>query len=134
MKATIKIKKEIELQTVRVVIPIREYNEDIPADLPFLKDGVWDVVIDLDSHKIIGWPDGYVANFCEKVRDGGNYYLRDATGEVILSIEENYVPNDLLPGEYGDYLEMEIDGNGIVTNWPDFPSIEEFQKDEEVVY
>jgi hypothetical protein len=47
------------------------------------------------------------------------------------SIEQNYVPHGLIPGEYGDYVSLKINEQGIITNWPKHPDIREFIKGED---
>ena len=48
-----------------------------------------------------------------------------------LSIEEDYVPNRLIPGEYGDYIIMTIDENGKIAEWETPADITDFIKDED---
>ena len=72
------------------------------------------------------WPKGEKRNLEMKICDEGSYYLLDENYETILSIEEDYVPNKLLPGSYGDYLKLHIGENGVISNWYSKPSIEDF--------
>lgn len=51
-----------------------------------------------------------------KVTDGGSYYLLDRDGLVLASREHEYVPG-CIPGSYGDYIEFNIDADGVLTNW-----------------
>mgnify|MGYP006214627153 CR=1 FL=1 len=51
------------------------------------------------------------------------------TNEVVLSIEDDYVPNKLIPGQYGDYIVMDIDENGKIANWR--PNLSDFIGDDE---
>ena len=55
-----------------------------------------------------------------KVVDMGTY--RAIVGEVV----EDYVPHGVIPGEYGDYVDFDIDENGVITNWPKHPDIRQF--------
>jgi hypothetical protein len=41
-------------------------------------------------------------------------------------VRDGYVPNDLVPGSYGDYVELSINEEGVITNWPKNPSVDEF--------
>jgi hypothetical protein len=61
-----------------------------------------------------------------KVCDEGVYILLDADRKEITR-RTGYVPNRLLPGDYGDYLSVDIDENGKITNWLKSPSLEEFE-------
>ncbi len=72
------------------------------------------------------WPKGEKGNLEMKICDEGSYYLLDENYKTILSIEEDYVPNKLLPGSYGDYLKLDIGENGVISNWYSIPSIEDF--------
>lgn len=53
-----------------------------------------------------------------KVSDRGSYDFKSPEGEVIKSIDEDYVPS-FFPGEhYGDYLILDIDlDSGQILNW-----------------
>ena len=102
---------------IRVCIPVRYDEEDIPNSFPFRSGDVWDVTYDLDEKKIVGWPTdfgGYDVHM--KVVDTGSYYLLDADKNVIAKSEQDYVPN-MVPGSYGDYVEMKIQPDGSVLNW-----------------
>lgn len=126
----LKIKTTVEARWLDVTIPIRDHGEDddMPADAPLRKGNTWSCRIDLNEGQILGWPGGTLA-FCEKVRDQGVYVLRDGATKQLAMIED-YVPNSLLPGEYGDYLELNIDGTGKITNWLKNPSLAAFEERE----
>lgn len=60
-----------------------------------------------------------------KIRDEGSYTFTDEDGEVVHSIEEDYVPNSIIPGEYGDYIDLKIDlETGQIVNWPKASEVE----------
>ncbi len=132
MKTT--IRKEVEAKYLRVHIPVRYDEEDIPKDFPLRievendKDGYdwWDATIEVDTAKILNWPQGITGEMFMKVCDEGSYFLLDESGETIKEIIEDYVPNNILPGEYGDYVSLVINEEGIITNWYDSPSFEDF--------
>ena len=132
MKTT--IRKEVEVKYLRVHIPVRYDEEDIPKDFPLRievendKDGYdwWDATIEVDTAKILNWPQGVTGEMFMKVCDEGSYFLLDESGETIKEIIEDYVPNNILPGEYGDYVSLAINEEGIITNWYDSPSFEDF--------
>jgi len=53
-----------------------------------------------------------------KACDQGQYELFDAAGNFIGRREDDYVPNKVIPGEYGDYIALRIDlETGQITNW-----------------
>lgn len=128
MKAKIKIEKEIDIKNVLIELPVRYDDEDIPYDFPLRVGDDWKAVIEIDTGRIVGWPKGETGNMHIKVCDEGNYYLIDDTGATIASIEEDYVPNKLLPpvDGYGDYVHFIINEDGIITNWYKNPKISQF--------
>ena len=133
MKANIKITKEVDLRIVRVVLPVRYEDEQIPYDFPLRTGDTWKADIEIDTGKIIGWEKGKTGDMSLKVVDEGSYILIDSNDNEVLSITEGYVPNKLLPptNGYGDYVKFIIDENGFITNWYKNPSVEQFYDDEE---
>lgn len=137
MKTTITIKQEIEVKSVRLKAGVRYWEdatvngvEDAEGDLIPLRDGeYWCPEIDIDTGRILNWPEGTTADIHYKVCDDGSYYLIDDKGNTIGVIEDDYVPNSLIPGSYGDYIIMQVNEQGIVTNWPKKPSFSRFFDD-----
>ena len=107
---------DIEVQFIRVVLPVRFGEEQMAYDAPLRTENIWAATIDIESGKIAHWEQGKTLNFYLKVVDMGFYYLCDSSGEVVASILGDYVP-DCLPQEYGDYVDFEIDESGLITNW-----------------
>jgi hypothetical protein len=124
----ISVKQTIEAKYLDLDVAVRYDEEDMPNDAP-LRDGkAWKALINLDERRIESWPQGKTLSFHDmKVCDEGIYILLDADKKEITRIE-GYVPNKLLPGEFGDYLDMDIDENGIITNWLSGASLEDFEK------
>jgi len=131
MKAKIPTTIEVNITHVLVNLPVRYDEEDIPNDFPLREGKMWNAKIEIDTGKIEGWPMGQVGEFYMKVVDEGTYRLLDDKGAVVASIEQNYVPHGVIPGEYGDYVDFDIDANGVITNWPKRPDIREFLKQDE---
>lgn len=131
MKVKILIPTEVEITHVRIEVAVRYDEEDIPNDFPLRDGDMWKGTVEINTGKILDWPVGKSGDMYMKVCDEGSYYLLDAEGKEVLSIEGNYVPNNLIPGEFGDYIELNIDKNGIITNWPKRPSLEDFKINEE---
>jgi hypothetical protein len=136
MKATIKIEKEVDIKTVYVEAHVR-YWEDATINgvvdedgtlTPCRKGELWCPIIDIDTGIITNWTIGVTADVHLKVCDAGSYFLKDAEGNIVLSREDNYVPNCLIPGSYGDYIEMQIDENGKIANWE--PSLDDFMNED----
>lgn len=132
MKATIKIEKEVDIKAVLVKAHVRYWEDatingepDEDGTLTPCREGdMWCPVIDIDTGVITNWTKGVKAEVHFKVCDAGSYYLLDAEGNVVLKRERDYVPNELIPGSYGDYIEMDIDENGQIADWN--PSLDDF--------
>jgi hypothetical protein len=118
MKIEIPTTKTVDIKFVRVVLPIRHGSEAMPEDFPLRQGDVWQATIDLETGIIENWPQGKTGEFYMKVTDMGSYYLMDADRNDVLSIEQDYVPHGVIPGKYGDYVQMEIDESGRITNFP----------------
>lgn len=105
---------------IAIEVQIRD-EQQIDEDgqkLPLLNGDMWRGTIDLSNSTIIGWPQGIEDCVYDKVGDLGSYYLLDENKNVIASIENNYVPNGCIPGTYGDYIDLEVSREGVVTNMP----------------
>ena len=126
MKVKVMVEKEIDIIYLEMAVNVRHEDDDMPYDYPFRDDGVWKVKIDVGTGQIQNWPGYKAISFDMKVTDEGSYYLIDSNGAVALSIENNYVPNNLVPGEWGDYINMEISATGLIENWPKTPTFEDF--------
>ena len=119
MELEIQITKKVEVKKLRVNVAVRYDEEDMPNDYPFRCGSNWDVLIDVDSGQIQDWPEGVEPlSFDMKVCDCGNYTLLDADGNSVMSIDQSYVPNKLVPGEWGDYIALKINEVGMIENWP----------------
>lgn len=76
------------------------------------------MTIGLATGIIDDWPNGIAASIHYKVCDDGWYGLLDADRNVVASID-GYVPGIMCPSRdgFGDYVIMEIDGNGRIKDW-----------------
>lgn len=139
MKATIKVEKEVNIVTLKVAAGVR-YWEDAEIDSVPDEDGtatpcrqgeLWCPLITFDTGVITNWTIGVKADIHFKVCDSGSYYLIDENGEIVLSIEGDYVPACMCPGGsgYGDYIIMQIDENGVIDGW--CPDLDGFVEDDE---
>jgi len=139
MKTTIKVEKEVEIKTLEVKAGVRYWenaevngvDDDMGDLIPCRKDDYWCPVIDFDNGIILNWTKGTTAEIHYKVCDDGSYYLKDENGEVVLKIEDDYVPSCLCPKEEGcgDYIIMDIDENGVIADWK--KTLDGFIDDEE---
>ena len=134
MKFHRKIVQTIDVKYLGIRLPVRYGDENIPYDAPMRNGDVWYATIDIDAGKVVNWPQGKTLNMHMKVCDSGIYTLYTAEGtelEEIACIEGDYVPNSLVPGEYGDYVHLNIDATGKITNWPANPNLADFYKEDE---
>jgi hypothetical protein len=90
----------------------------------------WCPLIDLETGKIENWTPGTTADIHYKVADDGDYVLLDADRNVVKEIE-GYVPSIMSPKEsgHGDYVIMDIDGDGVIQNWE--VDLDEFEVDDD---
>lgn len=130
MRVTVIKKEEVEVEFVLIDINPRHLDEE-EKPVPMLNGDNWEVIVDIETGKIRGWPQGEEREYYWKICDAGSYHLLDKEGQQVLSIHNNYVPNNLLPGEWGDYLDLKINADGIITNWYKKPTTEDFYKDED---
>jgi len=124
MLATITKKETVEVKYIVIDVPVRYDDKDIPYDFPFRKGGAWRITVDIDTGRIHGWPEGYAAcNVHMKVCDEGVYTLLAPDQTVVAKLEQEYVPRGIVPGEYGDYINLHINEDGFITNWNDRKSL-----------
>lgn len=126
MKAIVMQPTEIDIRSVVLNLPVRYDDEDMPYDFPHRDGDVWCVEVLVDSGQILDWPDDVEHDLYMKVTDSGSYELRDAGGNGLAGIHQDYVPHGLVPGEWGDYVHLKIGGGGVITNWPEQPDVSEF--------
>lgn len=82
------------------------------------REGRWTPLIDIDEGRVMNWPAGTTASVHYKVCDDGRYILLDHDKAEIVTLD-GYVPQIMCPSDngYGDYIIMEIDGDGLIANW-----------------
>lgn len=139
MKTIIKVEKEVEIKTLEINAKVRHWEdatingvEDKEGTLtPCASGAYWKPIIDIDTGVILNWEIGTEANIHLKVCDCGSYYLKDENNNVVVSIEDNYVPEIACPKEngYGDYIIMDINKDGQISRWK--PVINDFFDDED---
>lgn len=113
----IKIEKEVNIRTIIVSLPVNYEEEDIPNDFPGRCGKNWTAAIDVDTGRIRSWPFGKSGDLYMKVTDGGSYKLISDDGRLIAE-RNDYVPHGVIPGDYGDYVDLKINADGTITNWP----------------
>lgn len=95
-------------------------EEDVDGTLIPCRDGdYWNPSIDIETGKILNWPQGTTAEIHYKVCDGCAWSILDRSEDVVLYSEGDYVPDTLCPKElgYGDYIIMDINEDGIIKDW-----------------
>jgi hypothetical protein len=127
MKIRVATTKVVEVKTLSVDAFVRYWEdadvngvEDTMGNLIPCRDGdSWKPIIDLETGVITNWQKGVSANIHYKVCDGGNYYLKDEEGNIVASLEDDYVPKIMCPNGngYGDYIKMDIDEDGRIKNF-----------------
>lgn len=126
MKIEIPTTRQEDAVAIYMVLPIRYGEEEIPNDFPFRIGDTWAATVEIDAGKIRNWPAGRTADIHLTVKDGGTYALLNPDGKVVAAIEGNYVPHRIVPGSFGDTVELSITGDGTITNWPKNPDASDF--------
>lgn len=92
--------------------------DDNNHEMPFLVNNHWNIVIDIDSGKVLNWPNNTEAKISYKVRDEFNCKVIDNQGEIQIDYD-GYVPSFMSIDDigYGDYIYITIDANGFIKNW-----------------
>lgn len=121
MKFTVQRPVTLDVKYVRMSVDVRYDDEDMPYDFPFRVNDTWDVTIDIDTGQILDWPAGVSHDVYMKVCDRGSYWLLAKDKTIIAKLEENYVPHGIIPGSYGDYIELDIAPTGKILNWDPKP-------------
>jgi hypothetical protein len=123
-----KVIQEIPVRYVEVFVPVDD--DDMPEDAPGRDRGTWSARIDLDNHRVSDWPEGKTLSLFVAAGGYGSYVLLSEDLTVVAKIEEGYVPNSLFPRICnGDYLELEIDETGTITNWKLGADLSDFERE-----
>lgn len=137
MKCIIRRPQEVEVKTLvaylgNIIERFENYSEGIkigedefasyddlkakyPSICAFFDMDTIVLYIDVDSGKVMNWPEGLGScSFYDiKIVDTGYYKLLDADSNEVVSYE-GYVPDCI--GEWGDYLNFEII-DGVINDW-----------------
>lgn len=128
MKTTVKINKKVELTILKVSAGVRYWEDAIvngeqeperETKIPFRRGDLWCPKIEIDTGIIIGWPKGTTAEIHYKVCDQFSCDVFDDEDNVVLKLQEDYVPRFMCPSEngYGDYIKMTINAEGKIEGW-----------------
>lgn len=123
VKRTVEV--EIDVAYVTIDLPVDYGDEDMPIDFPCRNGDRWNVTVDMATGQIRDWPSDVDFDLFMKVGDDGCYTLYSVDGTAIACID-GYVPHGVIPGENGDYVNLEIGNGGRITNWPKKPDVSKF--------
>lgn len=126
MKVEVYKPVELEIHTVRIEV---ELHDDVSENLPkhlFNDDGELDLLIEVDTGKVVSWQGNEPVSIHDNIRNNGVYTLFDKCGDEVARLDNYYIPHDLIPGKRGEYIHIDISADGVITNWPDVPNVYEF--------
>lgn len=105
----------------------------VRKDIGYNECNYLEIIIDLENGKVLNWPKGFCLNTHYKVCDDGEYVFLDKNMNEVVNITEEYdqyyVPDFLAIEDsgYGDYVCINIDGDGNIENFDKMKRrIEEF--------
>lgn len=135
MKVTVKKPVEIDVKWVDICFPVDsddlEANDDL-ADL--VEVGYVRMRIDIETGVIDGFRGNPSTDYDIQVKvvDRGEYQLIGPDYNVVAELMQDYVPHGVVPGWFGDYIKLKIDGSTArITNWPKKPDVSAFFPDED---
>lgn len=119
----------MNIKTTLLAVCVRYWEDGTLGEyMPCKKGNMWCPEIDIKTGLIINWTGNQPASIHYKICDQGSYFLKNSKGEIVASVENDYVPSNLIPSEYGDYIVMEIDATGKISNWGS-PTLDDFEID-----
>lgn len=117
---------KVEIHSVRIEVELHDdVSENSPKHL-FNDDGELDLLIEVDTGKVVSWQGNEPVSIHDNIRNNGVYTLFDKCGDEVARLDNYYVPYDLIPGKKGEYIHLDISADGVITNWPDVPNVYEF--------
>lgn len=114
MRFTKKVIQEFNVTHLVMTLPV-DHEEDWPSPLPGRVGGLWRVTIDIEEGRILDWDHGTEVEITAKVVDRGSYRLETEKGTVVTEMDCCYV-------------DMTIDKDGKILNWPSKPNLFDFQE------
>ena len=97
-----------------------EDDDENEPNIPCYEGGRWNILIDIKTGKVLNWKQGVEARIYYKVVDEGVYTMYDNSMRKVDEYE-GYVP-DLMSLDdegYGDYMNLTINEDGFIEDWPD---------------
>lgn len=119
--------EEVDVKYIKADFGVRHFEDaevnGIPEKekaplMPFIVDRRWLIEVDIKKGCILNWPKGIRARVNYKVCDEGIYKIYDSNKRLIKE-KTGYVPKIFGQDEvnFGDYVCMTIDSEGMVSNW-----------------
>jgi hypothetical protein len=110
------ITKTVEVETIRISVPVRYEEEDIPYDYFGRNKDMWEIEFNVNNGQIVGFA-GDSISIHMKVVDCFQCQIKDVDGSTVKEYGPDYVP-EFMPGEhYGDYVILDINEKGVIVNW-----------------
>ena len=95
----------------------------VRKDIGYRESNYLELLIDLNEGKVLNWQNGFCLKTHYKVCDDGEYVFLDKDMNEVVNItkeyDQYYVPDFLAIEDngYGDYVYINIDGNGNIENF-----------------
>lgn len=137
MKVKVLREVEVDARTIQVSAHIRYWEdgvvngeddidiegcEDAKPKMPLAQkisgEWFWMPEIEIETGRILNWPEGTTASIHYKVCDEFGCTVYDVDNEVVKDYE-GYVESFMCPKQagYGDYIIMDIDSDGFIDGW-----------------
>jgi hypothetical protein len=101
-------------KTIKIIVPQRYEEVQIINGVEYPENSKLEMLIDVDNGMAFGWK---VATHIDwKICDEGIYQLLDEDENLLDEIYEDYIP-DIIPNEFGDYLDLKINKDGFIERW-----------------
>jgi hypothetical protein len=136
MTHAISVRKNVPVRYLRMTLPLRYddgmtrarpdgapgYYDMIPDDFPGRNGKSWEAHVDIEQRKLLDaawrpWTGG-AFYLHMKVCDEGVYELLNDDWESVAVSAGNYVPHGVVPGEFGDYVHLDVAADGTIKNLP----------------
>lgn len=114
------VERNLDVKYIEIHFPHEDEGDEDVNSLPFIDNMEVRLLIDIETGQIQNYPKGVDAlEFAAQVDDDGSYRLYDSNMGLLHRVDNAYVPNKAVPPRdgYGDNITLEIDENGLITNW-----------------
>lgn len=124
---TVTVSKDVPVKYLLADMEVRYWDDckvngieddDDDPKMPLKFGDAWIICVDLETGRIVDWPQGITAQTYYTIGDAGIYSVLDADKNEVAKID-GYVPSMLSPEDsgHGDYAIMNIDENGFIQNF-----------------